>query len=54
MAAERTFRRPKHPRIYAAVIALAALILAAGVAGAWRVAQASGEGAPPRVATALP
>ena len=43
MAAERTLRRPKHPRLYAALIALCALVLAAGVAGTWRVAE---HGAP--------
>jgi hypothetical protein len=39
VAAERTLRRPKHPRAYAALIALAALILAMGVAGTWSLAQ---------------
>jgi hypothetical protein len=37
--AERTIRRPKRPGAYAAVIALAALILAAGVMGSWTLAQ---------------
>jgi hypothetical protein len=37
--AERTLRRPKRPGAYAAVIALAAVILAAGVAGTWTRAQ---------------
>ena len=37
--AERTIRRPRRPGPYAAVIALAALILAAGVAGTWSLAQ---------------
>jgi hypothetical protein len=41
MAAERTLRRPKKPRAYAAIVALAAAILAIGVAGTWRVAQRS-------------
>ena len=37
--AERTLRRPKRPGAYAAVIALAAAILAVGVAGTWTLAQ---------------
>jgi hypothetical protein len=41
MTAERTLRRPKRPRAYAATVALAAAILALGVAGTWRVAQRS-------------
>jgi hypothetical protein len=37
--AERTLRRPKRPKAYAALILLAALVLAAGVAGTWSLAQ---------------
>ena len=37
--AERTIRRPKRPGPYAAIIALAALVLAVGVAGTWILAQ---------------
>jgi hypothetical protein len=37
--AERTVRRPKRPGAYAALIALAALVLAAGVVGVWDAAQ---------------
>jgi hypothetical protein len=37
--AERTLRRPKRPGAYAAVIALSALILAAGVVGSWSLAR---------------
>ena len=39
MAAERTLRRPKHPRLYALLIGLVALTVAVGVAGAWRAGQ---------------
>ncbi len=37
--AERTLRRPKRPRAYALLIAIAALMLALGVAGTWIIAQ---------------
>ena len=39
MAAERTRRLPKRPRAYVVLVALAALTLAAGVAGTLKVAQ---------------
>lgn len=39
MTSARTVRRPVHPRAYAAVIALAAVMLAIGVGGSWRIAQ---------------
>ncbi len=49
--AERTLRRPKRPGAYAAVIALAAVILAAGVAGTWARAQAVDPAAGQQVRT---
>lgn len=43
MAAERTFRRPVRPIAFAVLIALAAALLGAGVAGTWLFAQHSTE-----------
>ena len=41
--AERTFRRPVRPIAYAILIALAAALLATGVAGTWLMARHSAE-----------
>ena len=41
MAAERTLRVPKRPLAYALMVAASALILAACIAGTWRLAHAT-------------
>ena len=50
MAAPRTRRSPKRPRVYAALVLGAAAVLAAGVAGSWRLAHETTE-APADVAS---
>ena len=50
MAAHRTLRLPKRPGAYAALVVAAAAILAACVAGSWRLAHETRE-APAAIAS---